>query len=193
MQVKSQNNMAQVAKTQTKKKKKSVISRENRKKVAVAYYQMYGAMLLKNIVSGMTLGAALHNAMQLIRAKLSTMDKSNPITRYLLRINARHSKRIAKFVMTSKHRDSRAKLTDDQRAKLSAAAIKLFTSANFVLNTVSAQYKPKQMPTAKKQTFASAQKKIATIQKTTVKQTQQQNIALIIKMKQMNNIRQYAS
>ena len=144
MQKKAQNNMATVAKTQGKKKKKTIISRENRKKIIIAYYQMFSAFVLQNLMSGITLGAALHKSLQLIRAKLATMDKANPVTKMLLRLNKRHSKRIAKFVMTSKYRNATAKIKPEQRAKISAKIATMFKSANAVFNAMSAQYKPKQ-------------------------------------------------
>ncbi|MBR2286097.1 MAG: hypothetical protein IJ866_01405 [Alphaproteobacteria bacterium] len=147
MQDKSQNNMANIAKTQTQKttksKKQPVISRENRKKIARAYYQLYRVFLLKNLLAGMTLGAASHNAMQLVRAKIATMDKANPVTKYLLRINARHSKRVAKRIMTNKYRDARATATPETRAKIAKLMPKWLAFSLNTFNTMSALYKPK--------------------------------------------------
>lgn len=156
------NNMAKVAKTQ-QKKKKSIISDADRKKAFVAYRQLYSAFLLQNLMVGATLGAASHKAIQLVRAKIATIDKGNPIRKMLLRMNKRHAKRIAKRVMTSKYRDARAVVKPEQRAKLIALISKLVKSANTTLNALAAQYKPKQ------------------------------NILLQIKIKQMNNMRQRAA
>ena len=143
MQAKSQNNMATSAKTQTKKKKQSVIPLADRKKIAQAYYQFYHAFLLKNLLSGMTLGAASHNAMQMVRAKIATLDKDSPVAKYLLHINARHAKRVAKRIMTGKYRDARAIASPETRAKLNTILPKLIQSATNTFNTMSARYKAK--------------------------------------------------
>lgn len=143
MQAKSQNNMATSAKTQTKKKKQSVIPLADRKKIAQAYYQFYHAFLLKNLLDGMTLGAASHNAMQMVRAKIATLDKDSPVAKYLLHINARHAKRVAKRIMTGKYRDAPAIASPETRAKVNAFITKNFAEANKTLNTMAAQYKPK--------------------------------------------------
>ena len=143
MQVQNQKNMAQNAKTQNKAKPQPIISRPDCKKIVLAYYQLYRAFLLKNLLAGMTLGAASHNAMQLIRAKIKTMNNKNPVTMYLTRINARHTRRVTKRIMTSPHRDARATATPNDRARLLAI---IATNINKSLNTfnmMTAQYKNK--------------------------------------------------
>lgn len=135
--------MATNAKTQTNGKKKSVVSLAHRQNIVHAYYQFYRAFLLKNLLSGMTLGAASHNAMQLVRAKIATMDKNNPVTKYLVRINARHAKRIAKRIMTNKYRDARATTTPETRARLNKLIPTWTRSALLVFGTMTTTYKPK--------------------------------------------------
>ena len=120
-------------------------------------------------MSGMTLGASAHKAMQMVRAKLSTMDKNNPVTRVLLRIHAEHSKRMAKRIMTSKHRDARAVVRPDQIAKINMTISKLTNSALSVFKSMSAQYAPKQNVT---------------------ENTDQRQLFLLIKMKQLDAQRQ---
>ena len=143
-------NMATVAKTQRgTKNKKSVISLENRKKIVRAYYQLYRVFLLKNLLSGMTLGAASHNAMQLVRAKLSTMDKNNPVTKYLLRINARHSKRVAKRIMTGKYSNAHATAKQETRAKIAKLMPQWLAFSLNTFATMSAMYKPKTVAVQK--------------------------------------------
>ena len=144
MQTNTKSNMATVAKTQTKRKKRPIISRENRRKVARAYYQMYSAFVLQGLLAGKTLGASSHNAILLIRAKLATMDKNNPVTKYLLRISSRHAKRIAKRIMTSKYRDAHAISTPDVRAKISAQIPKLVNSSLKTFVTISARYQTRE-------------------------------------------------
>ena len=143
MQDKKQNNMATVAKTQTKKKKKSPIARENRNKILRAYVALYNVFLLRNLMAGKTLGAASHAALQLLTAKIATMDKKNPVTKLLKRIHKYHSKKITKLIMTNKHRDTHATVRPEQRAKLNAFIAKKFADANKTLNAMTAQYKPK--------------------------------------------------
>ena len=159
MQIQNQNNMAKVAKTQTKKKKKSPIVRENRNKILRAYIALYNAFLLQNLISGKTLGASSHVALQMLNAKIATMDKSNPVTRLLKRIHKYHSKKITKLIMTSKHRDAHATIRPEQRKKLVAMVSKKFADANKTLNAMTAQYKPKTMvktPVAKKPQLVAA-------------------------------------
>ena len=139
------NNMATVAKTHSKKKKKSPITRENRNQILRAYIALYNAFLLQNLMSGKTLGASSHTALQLLTAKIATMDRANPVTKLLRRIHRYHSKRIAKLIMTSKHRDARATIRPEQRAKLTAFVAKKFAEANKTLNAMTAQYKPKSI------------------------------------------------
>ncbi|MBO4626252.1 MAG: hypothetical protein J5679_03215 [Alphaproteobacteria bacterium] len=134
------NNMAQVAKTQKPKKKKHIISRSDRKRLAVAHFQMYRAMFLKGILSGMTIGAASHNAFQFINAKLSTMDRNNPVTKFLLRINKHRSKRIAKRVMTSRNRDAQVAFMPEQQQKIQAKIPQWTSKALFVFNTLLQRY-----------------------------------------------------
>ena len=100
------NNMAQVAKTQ-KPRKKTIIPLQHRKYLLRAYYRLYDAFGLQNLAKGMTWGASAHTATQMVRAKLATMDKDNPVTKFLLRVHARHSKRMAKRAMTSPARNTR--------------------------------------------------------------------------------------
>ena len=170
MQAKSQNNMATSAKTQSKKKKQSIIPLADRKKIAQAYYQFYHVFLLKNLLAGMTLGAASHNAMQMVRSKIASMDKNNPVTKYLSHINARHSKRVAKRIMTGKYRDARAIASPETREKLNTILPKLIQSAMNTFNTMSARYK------------AKADQKPA-----------QQQMVLQIKLKKLQNYRSNAA
>lgn len=195
MQTKT-NNMAKVAKTQNQTKKQPIISKENRKKIARAYYQLYRAFLLRNLLSGMTLGAASHNAVQMVRAKIATMDRNSPVTRYLLRLNSRHSKRIAKRVMTSKYRDTHAFATSVQRAQYSALVSKLVNSAMSTLNTMSAQYQPKSITKPVAVKTATKPAPVVSKVKPTVKPVQPQQILLLqIQMKQMQaqNHRQHVA
>ena len=142
------NNMAQVAKTQ-KTKKKHIISKEDCKKLAIAHYQLYRAMFLKGLLSGMSIGAASRNAFQFIKAKLSTMDKNNPVTKFLIRVNKRLSKRISKRVMTSRNRDDRVAFTPQEQKKILVKIPQWTTKSLTVFNTLSAKYKPKQKIVAK--------------------------------------------
>ena len=142
------NNMATVAKTQSKTKKKPIISKENRREIARAYYQLYRAFLLKNLLAGMTLGAASHNALQLMRAKIASMDNNNPVTIYLKHIHARHSRRVAKRIMTSKYRDAHATTNAGTRARLTAMIPKWTQTALDTLNKMSAQYQQKTIAKA---------------------------------------------
>ena len=146
MQAKT-NNMATVAKTQ-KKKKKSPITRENRNKILRAYIALYNVFLLQNLMTGKTLGAASYVALQLLTAKIATMDRVNPVTKLLRRIHKYHSKKITKLIMTSKHRDARATVRLEQRAKLNSFITKKFAEANKTLNAMTAQYKPKTVAKA---------------------------------------------
>lgn len=164
----NKNNMATVAKTQGKKKKKSIISKQNKNVILRAYISLYNAFLLKNLMSGQTLGASSHKALQLLRAKIATMDKKNPVTKLLWRIHKYHTKVVSKRVMTSPHRDKCAMFRPEQRAKVAALVSKKFKTATATLNSMLAQYKPKQKVVAKPA------------------QTQQ-NLILLIKMKQMQN------
>ena len=177
----AKTNMAKVAKTQGKAKKQHIISLDNRKKLVRAYYQLYRVFVLKNLLSGMTLGAASHNAMQLVRAKLSTMDKANPVTKYLLRINARHSKRVAKRIMTGKFRNARATAKPETRAKMTAMMPKWLQFSMNTFATMSALYKPK--------TVVKAQEKVAP----KPNMQQNQNMMLLIKMQQISTARQHAA
>ena len=184
------NNMATVAKTQNQTKKQPIISKENRKKIARAYYQLYRAFLLRNLLSGMTLGAASHNAVQLVRAKIATMDKNNPATKYLLRLNSRHSKRIAKRVMTSKYRDAVPNIKPEERAKLAAFVSKKFNDAMAVFNTMSAQYKTKKQMVVRPKIVAKKPVPVVKKQNATARPNlAQQKLLLVIKMKQLQNQR----
>ena len=195
MQTKT-NNMATVAKTQGKKKKKSIISKQTKNVILRAYISLYNAFLLRNLLSGMTLGAASHNAVQMVRAKIATMDRNSPVTRYLLRLNSRHSKRIAKRVMTSKYRDTHAFATSVQRAQYSALVSKLVNSAMSTLNTMSAQYQPKSITKPVAVKTATKPAPVVSKVKPTVKPVQPQQILLLqIQMKQMQaqNHRQHVA
>ena len=188
MQDKPQNNMATVAKTQTKKKKKSPIARENRNKILRAYIALYNAFLLQNLMSGKTLGAASHAALQLLAAKIATMDKKNPVTKLLKRIHRYHSKNISKLIMTSKHRDMRAKITPEQRAKMSAIVSKKFNYANKTLTAMSIQYKPKTV--AKRPTQRAQQLVAATVRVDDKKpNTQRQKMVLHLWLQQQQRQR----
>jgi hypothetical protein len=154
-----QNNMATGAKTQAKKKKKSPIVRENQNKILRAYIALYNAFLLQNLMAGKTLGASSHAALQLLNAKIATMDRANPVTKLLRRIHKYHSKKITKIIMTSKHRDAHATVRPEQRAKINAFIVKNFADANKTLNAMVAQYKPKtavKAPMAKKPQLVAA-------------------------------------
>lgn len=154
-----QNTMAKAAKTQTKKKKKSPITRENRNKILHAYIAFYNAFLLQHLMAGKTLGASSHAALQMLNAKIATMDKSNPVTKLLKRIHRFHSKNITKLIMTNPHRDARATITPEQRARLSALVSKKFADATKTLNAMTAQYKQKtttKTPIAKKPQLVAA-------------------------------------
>ena len=143
-------NMAQVAKTQkTKKKKQHIISAENRKKLIIAHHQLYHAMFLRGLSMGMSIGAASHTAMQFVRTKISTMDKANPVTKFLLRVNKRSAKHIAKRIMLNKHRDMPVTFASEQRKKVEARVPQWTNSALKTFNTIAAQYKPKQKVVAK--------------------------------------------
>ena len=168
------NNMATVAKTH-KQKKKSVIAKKHKDKILRAYISLYNAFLLKNLMSGKTLGAASYSALQMVKSKIATMDKRNPVTKLLRRINASFSKAISKRIMTNKHRDSVANIKPEKREKLNAHVSKLFNDANAVLKDMSAQYKPKPKPKdiAKKQQFVLAQVKVADKQPQTQQSTKQ--------------------
>lgn len=138
---KSTNNMAQVAKTQ-KPKKKYIIPKSDRKKLAIAYFQLYRAMFLKGLLSRMTIGAASYNAFQFINAKLSTMDKSNPVTKFLIRINKHRSKRIAKRIMTSSNRNATVLFAPDNRKKIEFQIPQWMNKTLATFNTLSTKYKP---------------------------------------------------
>ena len=138
-------NMAQVAKTQkTKKKKQHIISAENRKKLIIAHHQLYRAMFLRGLMSGMTIGAASFNALQFVRTKISTMDKANPVTKFLLRVNKRATKHISKRVMMNKNRDIKLVFTPEQRKKVEAKIPQWMNKAFNVFGKFASQYKPKQ-------------------------------------------------
>ncbi len=187
MQVQNQNNMARVAKTQGKKKKKTIISKENKNKILRAYISLYNAFLLKNLMSGKTLGAASYSALQLLKAKIATMDKRNPVTKLLLRIHKYHTKVVTKRVMTSKYRDLPMVVRPEERGKLAAFISKKFNEATATLNSMTKQYQPKQKAVLRPK-FVNAQQKVA------AKPAQQkQNVMLLIQVKQMNDMRQRAA
>lgn len=193
MQAKT-NHMANVAKTQNKKKKKSPISRENQNKILHAYIALYTAFLLKNLMAGKTLGAASYGALQLLNAKIATMDKRNPVTKLLKRIHKYHTKVISKYIMTNPYRDAVPNIKPEERAKLVAFTAKKFNDGNKVLNDMSAQYKPRQKmvvePKIVEQKPAPTKAPVAAQQKAATKPAQdRQKLLLIIKMKQMQNQR----
>ena len=178
MQASNQNNMANVAKTQGMNKTKSVISKENQDKILRAYIALYNAFLLKNLMSGMTLGAASHNALQLLHTKIASMDKYNPVTRLLLRIHKYHSAIISKRVMTSKYRDAHAIVRPEDRTKLNATISQKVKYANATLNAMSTMYKPRE-------TMEKAPAKTATKPAQRVPQ-----MLLLIRMKELNEMHQ---
>ena len=194
MQAQNQNNMAQVAKTQAKKKKKSPITRENQHKIFRAYIALYNAFLLQNLMNKKSLGAASHAALQMLAAKIATMDKSNPATKLLRKIHKRFSKKISRVIMTSRLRDAVAKMSPDMREKLTKQISKKINDANKVLNTISAQYKPKTIaktPVANKkpQLVAAAvrvENKKPTMQKP---QNQKMVLQLWLRQRQLQNER----
>ncbi len=189
MQANMNNNMATVAKTRRGKKKKSIISKENRNKILRAYIALYSAFLLKNLMSGMKLGAASYGALQLLNAKIATMDKQNPVTKLLKRMHKYHTKVMSKRIMTSPYRDAIPNIRPEARAKLAAFVSKKFNTANATLNAMSALYKQKAQMVVKP-------KIVANKQKAGNKPVQdQQKLILIIRMKQMQlqNHRQHAA
>lgn len=186
MQTKA-NNMATVAKTRGKKKKKSVISKENRNKILRAYIALYNAFLLKNLMSGQTLGAAAYGALRLLTAKIPTMDKNNPTTKLLKRIHKYHTGVVSKRIMTNPCRDAVPNIRPDERAKLAVFISKKFNEANMVLNAMTARYKPKQK-------MVVQPKIVSAKQKNTAKPAQnRQKLLLVIRMKQMQNMRQHVA
>ena len=179
------NNMAKVAKTQNKNKKQSLISKEDRRKLSRAYYQMYKAFLLNNLLLGMTLGAASHNAIQLVRTKLSTMDRNNPVTEYLLRIHSHHSRHVAKKVMTSKYRDFHATATPETRAKINTR-MPMWTKFSLdIFNNMSEKYKPRV--SAKQKPLQTVAKPTPVAEKSVVAAKQPQVVLLQIKLKQQQH------
>ena len=185
------NNMATVAKTQAKKKKKSPITRENQNKILRAYIALYNAFLLQNLMSGKTLGAASYAALQLLNAKIATMDKRNPVTKLLRRIHRYHSKRITKLIMTSKHRDARATVRPEQRAKLNSFIAKKFAEANKTLNAMTAQYKPKTV--AKAPQTQKPQLVAATVRVDNKKPNTQQRQKMVLQLWMQQQQRQRAA
>ena len=176
------NNMATGAKTQNKKKKKSIISKENKNKILHAYIALYGVFLLKNLMSGMTLGAASYVALKLLDAKIATMDRQNPVTKLLKRIHKYHTKVVSKHIMTSPYRDMVLNVRPYDISKK-------FNDATKVLNTMLAQYKPKETMVVEPKIVAmkpTPTKTPVTAQPNTTTQTPQtQQIILQIKLKQM--------
>lgn len=189
MQANANNNMANVAKTQRGKKKKSIISKENRNKILRAYIALYSAFLLKNLMSGMKLGAASYGALQLLNAKIATMDKQNPVTKLLKRMHKYHTKVMSKRIMTSPYRDAVPNIKPESRAKLAAFVSKKFNTANATLNAMSAMYKQKSQMVVKPKIVAGKQKSA------TNSAQNQQKLMLVIRMKQMQlqNHRQHAA
>lgn len=183
------NNMATVAKTQRGKKKKSIITKENRNKILRAYIALYGAFLLKNLMSGMKLGMASYGALQLLNAKIATMDKQNPVTKLLKRMHKYHTKVMSRRIMTSPYRDAIPNIKPEARAKLATFVSKKFNMANTTLNAMSAMYKPKSQMVVKPKIVANTQKSAANSVQN------QQKIMLVIRMKQMQlqNHRQHAA
>lgn len=176
MQAQNTNNMATVAKTQSKKKKKPIISQDNQNKILHAYIALYNAFLLKHLLSGKTLGAASHSAIQMLRAKIATMDKKNPVTKLLHHIHAYHARVTAKHIMTNKFRDSRSTFSAETRAKALMRVSKLTNDSNKVLGIMTAQYKPKVKNVAKKPQLIAAQQKLV------AKQNNPQNQKLIMQI-----------
>ena len=83
--------------------------------------------------------------------------------------------------MTSKFRDAKAVVKPAERQKIATRISQMFKTATATLNSMSAQYKPKQ-------------KAVAPKQNTTAKPAQpKQNLVLLIQMKRMNDMRQRAA
>jgi len=188
------NNMATGAKTQNKKKKKSIISKENITKILHAYIALYDAFLLKNLMSGMTLGAASYGALKLLDAKIATMDRQNPVTKLLKRIHKYHTKVVSKHVMTSPYRDAVPNIKPDERAKLASFVSNKFNDATKVLDTMSNQYKPVKTMVVEPKVVAAKPtptKAPVTAQLNTTGKPapNRQQLLLIIKMKQMQHQR----
>ena len=148
MQVKEQSTMAQVAKTQPKKK--NAISRADRKKLVIAHYQMYRAMFYKCLISGLSIGASSHSAFRYVEAKLSTMDRNNPVTKFLLRLNKHRSKRIAKRIMPSRNRDARIGFMPYQQKNMELSIPKWINKSLNVFNTLAERYKQNTTKTTQK-------------------------------------------
>ena len=140
MQTKAAN-MAQVAKTQSQNKITNIISKATRRKLVLAHHQLYRAFFLKGLLSGMTIGGASYNAFRIIKAKLSTMDQNNPVTKFLIRLTARKSKRLSKRIMPSRQRDAQIALIPEQREKLTKKIPNWINKSLTIINTISAQYK----------------------------------------------------
>ena len=150
MQVNEQNTMANVAKTQPRKKKtkKHVISRADRKKLYDAYRQLYAAMFRRELLAGKTIGAASYNAFQFIKAKIKTMD-AGPVKRFLRMTHAIFSKHTQRRIMPSKNRDAFAVFVPEKRREFESKIPLDISNALRVINAMSAQYKPKQKTVAK--------------------------------------------
>ncbi|MBP5707914.1 MAG: hypothetical protein J6W79_02880 [Alphaproteobacteria bacterium] len=143
------NNMAQVAKTQKpKKKRKMIMSPADFKKLKDAHHKLYTALFRRELLAGKTIGAASHNAFELIKAKIKTMDRG-PVRRMLNFINAVSSRRTKKRIMPSKNRDAIVSFMPEKRREFAAKIPQDISNALGVINTLSTQYKPKQKTVTK--------------------------------------------
>ncbi|MBO7642560.1 MAG: hypothetical protein J6S74_00270 [Alphaproteobacteria bacterium] len=143
------NNMAQVAKTQKpKNKRKMIMSPADFTKLKQAHAKLYAALFRRELLAGKTIGAASHNAFEIIKAKIKTMDRG-PVRRMLNFINAVSSRRTKKRIMPSKNRDAVVAFMPEKRREFVAKIPQDISNALGVINTLSAQYKPKQKSVAK--------------------------------------------
>ena len=139
-----QNNMAQVAKTQKpKKKRKQIMSPAAFKQLKQAHQKLYTALFRRELLAGKTIGAASHSAFEFIKAKIKTMDRG-PVRRVLNFINVISSRRTKKRIMPSKNRDAMVAFMPEKRQLFASKIPHDISSALGVINTLSAQYKPKQ-------------------------------------------------
>ena len=141
------NNMAQVAKTQ-KRKRKIIISKADWEKLKDAHFQLYSALFYRELLSGKTIGAASHNAFEFIKAKLKSMN-NGPIKRFLAVIHFVRSKETKRRIMPSKNRDALVAFIPEQQKKFEAKIPTDISNALNIINTLSSKYKPVTKSVAK--------------------------------------------
>lgn len=185
------NNMAQVAKTQKpKKKRKMIMSHTDFTKLKQAHETLYTALFRRELLAGKTIGAASQNAFEIIKAKIKTMDRG-PVRRVLNFINVISSRRTKKRIMPSKNRDAMVAFMPEKRQLFALKIPHDISSALGVINTLSAQYKPKQKTVAKQVQKPVTKPMVKSVQNTvqkpfakqtelaTVKQNKQQLIGFM--------------